>query len=79
MNGVVIGYKLEYTCLDTKTTRLCSSNAAKQVTIMGKAKNSLKLSSLISWTKYKVKILAFNKAGDGPYSGESEFVTKEEG
>ena len=76
---MILGYKLEYTCLGTASTRLCSSSSAKQVTILGKAKNSLKLSSLVSWTKYKVKILVFNKAGDGPYSSESEFVTKEEG
>ena len=76
---MILGYKLEYACLNTATTRLCSSNAAEQVTIMGRGKNSLKLSSLVSWTKYKVKILVFNNAGNGLYSGESEFVTKEEG
>ena len=62
----------------TAATRECSSTALSTQLVTGSGKTELILGSLSSWTKYSVKVVVYNKIGDGPYSAIVNFTTLEE-
>ena len=51
------------------------SNEWKNVTLYLQIKTEVELQPLVPWTRYKVKLLVFNRVGDGPYSNVKQFIS----
>ncbi|XP_073801026.1 protein sidekick-1 isoform X4 [Danio rerio] len=60
-NGIIQGYKILYWEMD-------SQNETERVKILFRPETNMRLKNLTSYTYYMVKLLAFNAAGDGPFS-----------
>eukprot|EP00794_Sanderia_malayensis_P007980 gene7980-8837_t len=76
-NGVILGYKISYRCLNSNTTRVCESPSGA-VLVPGKEKTDFILHGLKSWTRYNIKIAVYTSAGIGPFSAENMTTTSEE-
>jgi len=60
---IVSGYRVAFRCTATSKTRDCVSSMWTNLTL---TKSSTTIYGLMSWTKYELRITAFNQVGDSP-------------
>ncbi|TRY87491.1 hypothetical protein DNTS_035314, partial [Danionella cerebrum] len=60
-NGIIQGYKILFWELE-------SQNETERVKILFRPETTMRLKNLTSYTFYMIKLLAFNAAGEGPFS-----------
>ncbi len=78
-NGIIIGYKISFKCIETQTTRNCSNSDVTVKDISASKVTEFRLTKLKSWTRYSIRVQVYTKAGFSPFSSELLFNTMEEG